>query len=74
MGDATKFAILAIRKGEVAGMCGITDDDILRDCVTEWALDPTVECMLRVPVEIARKSFDATEAQVRQWLSEMANG
>ena len=71
MGDENKFAILAIRRGEVAGMCGISDDEVLRDCLTEWALDPTVECMIRVPIAIARKSFEATEADVRQMLAEM---
>ncbi|KKB80824.1 hypothetical protein VW35_01035 [Devosia soli] len=70
---AEKFALLAIRKGEVRGMCGIVEDAALKECVSEWALDPTVDCMIRVPIEIARKSFDATEQQVREWLKEMAD-
>lgn len=74
MADENKFAILAIRNGEVHGICGISDDEVLRDCVAEWALDPTVECMIRVPIAIARKSFDATEADIRQMLAELANG
>jgi hypothetical protein len=68
----TKYAMLAIRDGEVRGMCGIQDDAILRESVAEWALDPSVTAMLRVPVEVARKAFDATEVEVRDMLAALS--
>lgn len=63
-------AFVAIRNGQVRGIVGIRDDAISRDFLMEWALDPAVTSMIRVPVDIARKSFDATEDQVRAMLAE----
>lgn len=64
-----KYVILAIRDGMVRGMVGIQDDEILRLSVAEWALDPTVTDMIRVPVELARKSFDMSVDDVRAALA-----
>lgn len=66
------FAILAFRDGKVRGISVVADDAVLLDCFIDWALDPTVGMMVRVPIDIARKSYDADVDQVRQWLAEIA--
>jgi len=64
------FAILAFREGKVRGISVMIDHQVFRDGIVEWALDPTVEMMIRVPLDIARKSYDADVDQVRLWLAE----
>lgn len=68
MAGAT-HAVLAIRNGKVSGVCVIEDDDIMRDALASWALDDEVREIIRVPIEIARRSFDVTAEQVRAMLA-----
>lgn len=70
--DDGKFVILAIRRGEVSGIVALQDNQILRDTVAEWALDPTVTSMIRAPLEIGRQSLFCTEYQVRLALENFA--
>jgi len=65
-------AFVAIRNGEVRGIMGIRDDSVSRDFLMEWALDPSVTCIIRVPIDVARKCFDATEQEVRDMVSQAA--
>lgn len=62
-------ALLAIRAGKVDGICHIANSKTYRETAIEWALDPGVTSTLRVPIDIARKSWEAPEAQVRAWLA-----
>jgi hypothetical protein len=63
-------AFIAIRDGQVRGILGVRDDTISRDFLMEWALDPTVSSLIRVPIEIARKCWEASEDEVRAMLAE----
>lgn len=78
-------AMLCIRGGEVAAMVVVMDDDCYRDIMAEWAMDDATQAIVRVPVEVARKSFlepataiaaaiDALSGQARQAIEEPYNG
>lgn len=62
--------MLAIRKGIVAGAVVIDTDEIYRETMAEWAADPTVEEMFRVPVEVARTSLFKPVSVARKLLAE----
>lgn len=62
--------MLAIRHGRVAGAVVIDSDDIYRETMAEWAADPDVEEMFRVPVEIAREALFKPVAVARKLLAE----
>lgn len=67
IGEPSYF--VAIKDGRVRSICKVGDGRLLLDCVCEWALDPTISSMIRVPASIASRSPGATEDQVRAWLA-----
>lgn len=61
----TPDTIMIIRDGRFAGVVVVQDDQVLRDTLAEWALDPTVTEMIRAPLSVARTSFDSTVDEIR---------
>lgn len=50
-------AMLCVRGGVVSAIVVIADDEIYRETITEWAIDPTTQAILRADIETARASF-----------------
>ena len=62
--------MLAVRRGKVAGAVVIDSGEIYRETMKEWAADPDVEEMFRVPVEVARKALFKPVSVARALLAE----
>lgn len=50
-------AMLCIRNGIVSAIVVVADDEIYRETMAEWAIDPTTQAILRADIETARASF-----------------
>ncbi|WP_159953144.1 hypothetical protein [Rhizobium sp. 18065] len=50
-------AMLCVRCGEVRAIVVVADDDLFRETIAEWAMDPATEAIIRTDIETARASL-----------------
>jgi len=56
-----EHSMVCIRGGEVRACVGCEDDEILRECLAQWAMDPATEIIVKAPIEVVRKTLFATK-------------